>query len=304
MPADTSNPPKGRTPGPEGFAILTRDLTKKYGDFTAVKDASLRIRRGGVIGFVGPNGAGKTTTIRMLLGLIRPTSGSGVVLVGALIESPAFYPMLSGARNLRILALAGGHDLERIPEVLRIVGLGTRAGDRFKSYSMGMKQRLGIAAALLPNPELLILDEPTTGLDPAGILEMRALLRNLGDAGRTVFVSSHLMSEMQRICDDLVIIRRGKIVFQGAVAELVARSTGIEVSLSDPRKEDAFIALCKKAGHTVRTRSGTLFVEAPPDWAPELNRLAMKAGIVLSELHALRGDLEDVVLELTGGHDT
>ena len=296
-----------------GFAIQTRGLTKTFGEVTAVSDVTLAIRRGGVTGFVGPNGAGKTTLIRMLLGLIRPTTGSAVVLgksistprkylhrVGALIEAPAFYPTLSARRNLRILALAGAHDVARIEQVLEIVGLTNRAEDAFKSFSLGMKQRLGIAAALLPDPELLILDEPTNGLDPAGIQEIRGLLRRLADEGKTVFVSSHLMGEMQKICDDLVIIRRGKILFQGPVQSLIARSVGILVAARDPSHHAGLITLVHSAGYTARLQNGNVFVEAPPVWAAELNALAMDAGIVLRELHAQGGDLEDIVLGLTG----
>lgn len=307
------NPKADRLSTRTGFAIQTRGLTKKFGNVLAVDDVTFAVRRGGVTGFVGPNGAGKTTLIRMLLGLIQPTSGAAVVLgksistprrylahVGALIESPAFYPMISARRNLLILALAGGHDLARIPHVLETVGLTKRAGDPFKSFSLGMKQRLGIAAALLPDPELLVLDEPTNGLDPAGIQEIRGLLRQLGDRGKTVFVSSHLMSEMQKICDDLVVIRRGRILFQGPVQDLIAGSTGIVVAARDPSRHAGLITLVHAAGYGARVQDGQVFVEAPPEWAGELNALAIDAGIVLRELHAQGGDLEDIVLGLTG----
>lgn len=298
---------------PNGFAIQTRGLTKKYGDFTAVSDVTLSVRRGGVIGFVGPNGAGKTTLIRMLLGLIRPTSGAGVVFgksisnprkylhrVGALIESPAFYPMLSARRNLKVLALAGGHDEARIDDVLEAVGLTARANDAYKSYSLGMKQRLGLAAALLPDPDLLILDEPTNGLDPAGMQEIRGLLRRIGDSGKTVFVSSHLMAEMQKICDGLVIIRRGRILFQGPVQDLVERSTGIVTAARNPDHHATLLTLVRAAGYEAHADNGFVFVEAPPEWAADLNELAIQAGIVLREIRAQRGDLEEVFLGMTG----
>jgi ABC-2 type transport system ATP-binding protein len=191
-----------------------------------------------VAGFVGPNGAGKSTTIRMLLGLITPTSGEGEVLghpidrpaaylhrVGALIEAPAFYPTLTGEANLQVFARLGGHDRGRIAEVLEVVGLSERGGDRYKNYALGMKQRLGIALALLPDPDLLILDEPTNGLDPQGIVEIRSLLMQLGARGKTVFVSSHLLAEIQAACDSIVMIDRGGVVFSGSMADLLARNS-------------------------------------------------------------------------------
>src|SRR6202034_2549082 len=211
----------------------TAGLTKRFGDRTVVDDVALQIPQGAVCGFVGPNGAGKTTTIRMLLGLVRPTSGTGTILggslaepasylhkVGALIESPAFYPQLSGRENLRALSRRGSIPLAGVDQVLDRSGLLARAGDKYRSYSLGMKQRLGIAAAMLAGPELLILDEPTNGLDPAGIVEMRGLVRSLADDGITVFVSSHLLGEIEHICDHLVMIRKGRSVFQGSVDQL------------------------------------------------------------------------------------
>ena len=210
------------------LAVDASGLTKLFGDRTVVDNVDLAIPRRSVCGFVGPNGAGKTTTIRMLLGLIRPSAGRGTVLggdlrnpqtylhkVGALIESPAFYPQLSGKNNLLALARLGGIDAAVIPSVFDRVGLLQRSVDSYRSYSLGMKQRLGIAAALLPSPELLILDEPSNGLDPAGIVEMRDLIRSLADEGMTILVSSHLLSEIEHICDRLIMISDGKTVFQG-----------------------------------------------------------------------------------------
>ncbi len=211
----------GEQPGAP-LALATNGLTKRFGDRTVVDRVDLAIPAGSVCGFVGPNGAGKTTTIRMLLGLIRPTAGGGSILggslaepatylrkVGALIEAPAFYPQLSGRDNLRALARLGRLKLSAIEPVLARVGLSDRAGDKYRSYSLGMKQRLGIAAALLPEPELLILDEPTNGLDPAGIVEMRGLIRSFADDGMTVLVSSHLIAEIEQVCDYVVMIRAG-----------------------------------------------------------------------------------------------
>ncbi len=215
------------------LAVVTLGLTKEFGDRRVVDSLDLTIPSGSVCGFVGPNGAGKTTTIRMLLGLIRPTSGEGQILdgdirfpssylarVGALIESPAFYPALSGRDNLVVLTRLGQLPSSTIDNVLERVGLADRSADRFSRYSLGMKQRLGIAAALLADPSLLILDEPTNGLDPAGIVEMRTLIRSLADEGMTIFVSSHLLSEIGHICDHVVMIRSGRNVFQGSVDEL------------------------------------------------------------------------------------
>ena len=231
----------------EEAAIAVHELTKRYGHTVAVDGLSFQIPRGGVVGFVGPNGAGKTTTIRVLMGLIRPTSGDAFVLgkpvshpetylrrVGALIESPAFYPALSGRRNLHALAILGRHDRARVDTVLAIVGLDERGDDAYGQYSLGMKQRLGIAAALLPDPELLILDEPTNGLDPAGIREIRTLLRAIGDSGKTVFVSSHLLAEVQRMCDRLLVLRKGRLVFTGTVDELLVHRVGIVAVPAEP----------------------------------------------------------------------
>src|SRR5580658_7300480 len=220
---------------PGWLAVSVSGLTKRFGDRTVVDDVALAIPSGSVCGFVGPNGAGKTTTIRMLLGLVRPSSGSGTILggsltepasylhkVGALIEAPAFYPQLSGRENLKALARLGRIPLTAVDPVLERSGLLARAGDRYRSYSLGMKQRLGIAAAMLAGPELLILDEPTNGLDPAGIVEMRALIRSLAQDGITVLISSHLISEIEQICDYVVMIRAGRLVHQGSVGELRA----------------------------------------------------------------------------------
>src|SRR5919197_5400630 len=213
--------------------IETRALTKRYGEAIVAVDAlDLRVRRGEVYGFLGPNGAGKTTTLRMLLGLVRPTAGDAAVLgaapgspaalarIGALVEAPGLYPYLSGRDNLRVLAGHAGAPPERVDAVLAEVGLADRAGDRAATYSMGMKQRLGVAAALLKDPELLILDEPTNGLDPAGMAEMRELIRSLGRDGRTVLLSSHLMGEVEQVCDRVGVIRAGALVAEGTVDEL------------------------------------------------------------------------------------
>ena len=214
-------------------AISVTGLSKKYAEHFAVENASFEVPTGTICGFIGPNGAGKTTTIRALLGLIKPTSGSLTVLgsqdpheylskIGAMIEGPSFYPLLSGAANLKVLADLGGIESDRVISLLKLVGLEERANSKFKTYSLGMKQRLGIAAALLPDPQLLILDEPTNGLDPNGILEMRNLIKKLASGGKTIFVSSHLLAELEAICDNVVMIKDGKIIYSGSTKELVS----------------------------------------------------------------------------------
>jgi ABC-type multidrug transport system ATPase subunit len=213
-------------------AVRTEHLTKRYGGNVAVELVSLTVRRGEVYGFLGPNGAGKTTTLRMVLGLIRPTGGTATVLgeragssgangrVGALVEGPGFYPYLSGRDNLRVLARYRGLGDREVERALERVELAGRAGDRFRSYSLGMKQRLGVAAALLGDPELLVLDEPTNGLDPAGMGDMRRLLVGLRDEGQTVLLSSHLLGEVQEVCDRVGVISRGRLVTEATVGEL------------------------------------------------------------------------------------
>ena len=311
-------------PGPASpsLAVSTRGLTKRFGSRAAVDAVDLAIPSGSVCGFVGPNGAGKTTTIRMLLGLIRPTSGTGSVLgeplthpsaylarVGALIEAPAFYPPLSGRANLLALARLGRIDPARIDPLLDRVGLLERGADAYKRYSLGMKQRLGIAAALLPNPSLLVLDEPANGLDPAGILEIRRLMRSVADEGITVLVSSHLLAEIEQICDHLVMIRNGRLVFQGPVSDLFAAQVAELVARPEnPADAAGLIALIENTGHAARTASdappGTITVDAEPGWAADLNRLAAAAGITLVHLSERRQHLEEAFFALTGSESS
>jgi ABC-2 type transport system ATP-binding protein len=249
----------------------------------------------------------------MLMGLVRPTSGTAHVLgkpvshpetylprVGALIESPAFYPSLSGRRNLHALAILGRHDRGAIDGLLDLVGLQGRGDDAYGQYSLGMKQRLGLAAALVPDPELLILDEPTNGLDPAGIREIRTLLRQIGDSGKTVFVSSHLLAEVQRMCDRLLILRKGRLVFAGTVDELLVHREGIVAVPADPAQLGALISICRSAGYDATEQQGGVLAHAPSNWAPTLNELAMREGIALRELRSNSGDLEETVLTMTG----
>ncbi len=294
-------------------AVRTRNLTKRYGERAAVDGLDMTLPSGAITGFVGPNGAGKTTTIRMLLGLIRPTEGDGEVLgrplveaaeylpqVGAMIEGPAFYPTLTGRRNLEVLARLGGIGPAKIDEVLELVDLSDRADDPYRSYSLGMKQRLGIAAALLPDPALLILDEPTNGLDPAGIRDTRALLRRLSDGGMTVVVSSHLLSEIQQMSDHLVMIQRGALVFEGGVEELIDRQpTEVVARPEFPDDVPALVLLCERAGYRVEARDGSVRVTAPTSWSPELNRRAMAAQITLASLSIEQVSLEEAFLAIT-----
>lgn len=295
-------------------AVEVAGLTKDFGTFRAVDDLTFELPRGDVTGFVGPNGAGKSTTIRMLLGLIRPTSGSGRVFgesidnppaymdrVGALVESPTLYPQLSGHRNLLVLARLADLPTPRISEVLEIVKLTDRAKDRYSDYSLGMKQRLGIAAALLQDPDLLILDEPTNGLDPAGTVEMRTLLRNLGAAGRTVMVSSHLLSEIQAACDRLVVIQRGRMVFQGTIDDLLGSRQDRIVAVPEHDADlGTVLDIAIAAGFEAMPVDGEAHVLAPLEWATEFNRRSAGAGITLRELRPDAFDLEEAFLEMTG----
>jgi ABC-2 type transport system ATP-binding protein len=295
------------------LAISVTNLTKVYGERAAVSSANFEVPLGTICGFVGPNGAGKTTTIRMLLGLIAPTSGTGTVLghsinepekflpyVGAMIEGPAFYPALSGAENLRVLASLGGFPQERVMELLDLVGLGDRAKSKFKTYSLGMKQRLGIAAALLPNPRLLILDEPTNGLDPSGIHEVRELMKRLASQGTSVFVSSHLLSEIEMIAEYLVMLRSGKVIFSGKTESLLEAQQPIiiakpEYSVDMPK----LIAIATESGHSSSIVDDELHVLSPADWSATFNRLAFEAGITLANLATVRPSLEETFFELT-----
>jgi ABC-2 type transport system ATP-binding protein len=300
------------------LAVVTTGLTKEFGERKVVDNLDLAIPSGSVCGFVGPNGAGKTTTIRMLLGLIRPTSGTGQILqgdlhhpasylarVGALIESPAFYPSLSGRDNLLALVRLGQLAPSAIPQVLERVGLADRADDRFSRYSLGMKQRLGIAAALLPAPSLLLLDEPTNGLDPAGIVEMRSLVRSLADEGMTTFVSSHLLSEIEHICDHVVMIRSGRSVFQGSVAALRGMRTAELVIRPEEAGQLGNLAqLLADRGLTaqIEESSGAVVVADAVELAGALNRAAFEAGIVIAHLAERERSLEDAYFDLTGTH--
>ena len=294
----------------EGYVIETRGLTKRYGErVTAVDGLDLRVRRGEVYGFLGPNGSGKTTTLRMLVGLARPTAGTALVLgappgapsglgrIGAMIETPAFYPYLSGRDNLRVLAGYAGVSRPRVDAALAEVELTGRAADRFATYSLGMKQRLGVAAALLKDPELLILDEPTNGLDPAGMAEMRDLIRGLGRGDRTVLLSSHLMTEVEQVCDRVGVIRRGTLVVEGTVDELRSRAR-LRVR-AEPLAEAKRLVASLPGVERVAVVDDVLRIETDPAGAAAINRALVTAGVAVSELSVERASLEEVFLDLT-----
>src|ERR1700694_1474924 len=296
-------------------ALRAIALSKAYGKRLAVDHLDLQVDRGELFGFLGPNGAGKTTTIRMALGLVAPTNGSVEILglevrhnrakvlprVGALVESPALYGYMSGRNNLRAIGdLLGGVEQKRIDEVLEIVSLKGRDKDRVKTYSMGMKQRLGLAIALLNNPDLLILDEPANGLDPAGIVEMRDLLRGLAAEGKTVFVSSHVLSEVQQICTRVAIINHGKLVRLAPVSELLDAPGEFEIKVDSP---DGLVAALRLQpwGHDARVEHGLVITRAPEGRGRSLIAFLVQNGHNPDSVSERQRDLEDIFLSLTGG---
>jgi len=296
------------------LALETQDLTKRFGLRTAVDRLSLRVERGDIYGFLGPNGAGKSTTLRMLLGLVRPTSGvvrfplpAGTweylrarSRVGAIIETPAFYENISGRRNLQLLAsLSGGVKKKRVEEVLEIVELSDRARDPVKVYSYGMRQRLGIAQALLPTPELIILDEPTNGLDPQGIQETRKLIRRLRDDMRlTVLLSSHLLTEIEQLCNRVGIIHEGRLLYEGGPEALVTPSKVYRVRVDD--LSTAFELLTTLSGVTVsRNGDSVLRIDANDESIAAVNALLVSKQIKVYELSPAQESLEEAFLRLT-----
>jgi ABC-2 type transport system ATP-binding protein len=310
--------------------ISTSRLTKAFGKLVAVNDLHIQVMRGDVFGFLGPNGSGKTTTIRMLLGLIRPTAGRAVIFgmdteqqmsailprIGAIVETPVFYPYLSGLDNLRVIGAASGMvsgktNQHRIDEVLELVELHVQAKMAYRKYSLGMKQRLGIAAALLTDPELVLLDEPTNGLDPAGMFEIRQLIHRLSAFGKTIFLSSHLLNEVQQVCNRVAILQKGNLIKQGNVGELLRGSEQILVRLNEPEEtQQAKVILqeAKERGadwisavHLQMNRQGqpTLRVDAPRSYSAEINALLARNNLFAAELHPYEGSLEEVFLQLT-----
>jgi ABC-2 type transport system ATP-binding protein len=295
--------------------IQANGLTKRYGSAEVVKDVSFEVRRGDVFGFLGPNGSGKSTTIGMLLGLVQPTSGSislfggtpedradGLARVGAIIESPAFYPYMSGRDNLKALGyLRPGVTNARIDEVLDIVGLREAASKKYGNYSLGMKQRLGIGWTLLHDPELLVLDEPTNGLDPAGMQEVRHLILRLAEQGKTIFISSHLLNEIEQVCDNLAIIQRGRIIATGSVTDLVGREQRLIVRTPHPDIATEVLSQIEGVERVERRGSGSELAITAPTVRPSLiNALLVGAGVEVDELRLSQSTLEQAFLELTG----
>jgi ABC-2 type transport system ATP-binding protein len=306
------------------LAIRTQGLRKTYRTrrgkrVVAVQGLDLEVPVGGVHGFLGPNGSGKTTSIRMLLGLVRADAGTMTIFdqvvpdrlpdvvgrVGAIVESPRFFPAFSGRKNLELLADAIGTPRSRVGEVLAETSLHERGKDRFKTYSLGMKQRLAIAATLLKEPDLLIFDEPTNGLDPAGIREIRETMRDLGEQGRTVLVSSHILAEVEQVADTVSIIGHGRLLASGTVAEVIGSGgkTTVKVALgspgSDPAgQQEAAVRILSAAGMTVRAEGNYLFVDGAEHPSEVTRRLAQQE-LYVSELIPVRAGLESVFLELT-----
>ena len=289
--------------------VQTKELTKKYGDRLAADQVSLTVRRGEVYGFLGPNGAGKTTTLRMILGLIRPTSGSAVVLgkqagtaevnarVGALVEGPGFYPYLSGRDNLRVMARYRGLSESVVDEALERVDLGSRGGDKFKSYSLGMKQRLGVASALMGDPDLVVLDEPTNGLDPAGMVDMRRLIVDLARGGQTVLLSSHLLDEVQAICDRVGVINNGLLLKESTVSDL--RGGASLAVRGEPVDRTIAVAMRLAGDDGVHLDGDRILVDLTPDRAPELVRELVAGDVQVHEVGSVERTLEEVFFEMT-----
>ncbi|HYO32039.1 MAG TPA: ATP-binding cassette domain-containing protein [Nocardioidaceae bacterium] len=288
--------------------VVTRNLTKAYGDTAVVDRVSLSVHRGEVYGFLGPNGAGKTTTLRMLLGLIRPTSGDATVLgrrpgdpaalarVGSMIEGPAFYPYLSGHDNLAVMGRYAGVGTRTVQASLEAVDLASRGGDKVSTYSLGMKQRLGVAAALLKEPDVVVLDEPTNGLDPAGIREMRALIRRLGNSGRTVILSSHMLGEVQQVCDRVGVIASGRVVAENTVDELRGDS---HVVLRATPSDVVTVTLAGLDVEALPAVDGHFELEIDEHRTGEAIRALVLAGVDIREVRRVDRQLEDVFFEVT-----
>ena len=311
--------------------ISTNRLTKAFGKLVAVNDLNLQVMRGDVFGFLGPNGSGKTTTIRILLGLIRPSAGRALIFgmdnayqlplilqrIGAIVETPIFYPYLSGIDNLRVIAANSGMVIgkandRRLAEVLDIVELRTFEKLAYRKYSLGMKQRLGIAAALLNDPEIVMLDEPTNGLDPSGVIEIRQLILRLSALGKTVFLSSHILSEVQQVCNRVAFLRRGNLVKQGNVRDLLSQKEQIEVRMDqEDQTQNAFGVLQRAQADGApwisdikieknRQNLSILTLDAPAAHSADVNRLLTQHSLFAAEIHPREGSLEEIFLEVVG----
>lgn len=306
----------GSAPGSakDTWAIETYGLSKHFGPRTAVDGLTTRISPGTIAGFVGPNGAGKTTTLRLLLGLVQPSAGSATILghpltesarylprVGALIEAPAFYPSLSGRTNLEVLARLGGYPMSRVSELLEVVELADRARDRVGTYSLGMKQRLGVAMALLPDPDLLILDEPANGLDPLGIIGIRDLLRRLREQGKTILLSSHLLGELEQVTDWLVMLNQGRALWCGPARDLLAQHVELVVEAEEAAQLDLVARIVSEVGYAVTQENLALRIVCPASFAETLNRQAREGGATDLTIRVKEASLEQVFLALVKG---
>jgi len=296
-----------------GVIVQTEHLTKNFGHLVAVEDLNLEIHQGQVFGFLGPNGSGKTTTIEMMLGLIEPTAGRVVIFgldirnnlasilrrVGVVMENPGFYPYLSGWDNLHLFARLTSRVTSRsVEQVLELVELSSRAKDKFKTYSQGMKQRLAIACALLHDPEFIILDEPTNGLDPAGMKEIRELIIRLGQEGKTIFLSSHLLHEVEQVCEHVAIIKQGRMIAQGKVKDLIKRGEMLQLRVTEPDR--AMAVLREQSWISSLAREGDLLLlGVPAERATEVSAILAKNGVFVSEMKAREDTLESFFLEMT-----
>jgi ABC-2 type transport system ATP-binding protein len=302
--------------GTQGDIVLrTTGLSKSFGKLEAVKNLNIELRRGEVFGFLGPNGAGKSTTVGMILGLITPTAGSielfgvkqdgnrwaALRRIGAIVEEPAFYPYLSGWDNLQVLAESiGGIPKNKIEEVLERVGLSDRAKDRYDHYSMGMKQRLGIASTLLRDPELIILDEPTNGLDPAGTKEIRDLIPRLAHESRAIMLCSHLLHEVELVCKNVAIIKQGVVIANAPMKELLSRGNQLQIRVDKMEQATAILSGLPWV-KSVKKEGDYLMIDVPPDRGANVNQALAEKGIFVSELINRTTSLETVFLQLTGG---
>ena len=306
---------KGSAVAQDNTVLRTAGLSKNFGQLQAVKNLNVEIKRGEVFGFLGPNGAGKSTTVGMILGLIAPTAGSielfgvkqdgnlwpALRRIGAIVEEPAFYPYLSGRDNLEVLARSiGGITKTKIDEELERVNLSDRAQDQYGHYSMGMKQRLGIASTLIRNPEFIILDEPTNGLDPAGTKEIRDLIPRLAHESRAIMLCSHLLHEVELVCNRVAIIKQGTVIADAPVKELLSRGSRLQLKVDDIDRAEAVLKALPWV-NSVEREGAYLLIDVPPDRGVSVNQALAEKGIFVSELVNRTASLEDVFLQLTGG---
>lgn len=314
MTTETDTAPPEPRPAAPAPVVAVNGLTKVFGERRALGGITLEIAPGQVYGVLGPNGAGKTTLLRSLLGVVRPDSGTVSVLgrgpgdrralrdIGALIEAPAFVPGLTGRTNLRVLARARGLPDSEVARALERVGLADRADDRYSGYSLGMRQRLGVAAALLGDPRLLILDEPTNGLDPEGVVWMRGLVRDLGSSGRTVLFSSHMLGEVQQVCDRVVVLNNGAVIAEDSMDRIRTTAISLHIRADPPDLAARVLTAEARDGAPVRDRSGGWRMGADPERVPGIVRALVEAGADVHEVRGERRSLEEVFFALTDEH--